>query len=110
MQGLDLSEGTLCSDIANVRMWVMSALEEQQRMMLCVMGEVVKLRKAIEGSRRAHSAEEKVIEEGGEFSGGYSVQEVGAVEESATRARQVLGKPASPAEGPIKCAGKSLRA
>ena len=48
-RGLDLCESTLCSDVANVRTWVMSALEEQQRMMLHVMSEVVKLGKAIEG-------------------------------------------------------------
>ena len=30
-RGLDLCEGTLCSDVANVRTWVTSALEEQQR-------------------------------------------------------------------------------
>ena len=47
-------------------------------MMLRVMGEVVKLRKAIDRSRHAHSAEGKVVKEGSEFSGRYSVQEVGA--------------------------------
>ena len=53
-------------------------------MMLRVMSEVVKLGKAIEGSRRARGAEGKVVEEGGEFSGGYGVQEADAptVEES----------------------------
>ena len=48
----------------------MSALEEQQRMMLCMMGEMVKLRKAIEGSRQVRSAEGKVVEEGSRFSHG----------------------------------------
>ena len=43
-------------------------------MMLHVMSEMVRLRKVIEGSRCAHSAEGKVVEEGGELSGGYSVQ------------------------------------
>ena len=68
-RGLDLCESTLCSDVASVRTWVTSALEEQQKMMLRVMGEVVKLGKAIKGSRRARGAEGKVVEEGGEFSG-----------------------------------------
>ena len=77
-RGLDLCESTLCSDVANVRTWVTSALEEQQRMMLCMMGEMVKLGKAIEGSRRARGAEGKVVEEGGGFSGGYGVQEADA--------------------------------
>ena len=77
-RGLDLCESTLCSDVANVRTWVTSALEEQQRMVLCVMGEMVKLGKAIEGSRRARGAEGKVVEEGSKFSGGYSVQEADA--------------------------------
>ena len=35
-RGLDLCESTLCSDVANVRTWVTSALEEQQKMMLCL--------------------------------------------------------------------------
>ena len=74
-RGLDLCESTLCSDVAEMRTWVTSALEEQQKMMLRVMGEVVKLGKAIEGSRRARGAEGKIVEEGGEFSGGYGVQE-----------------------------------
>ena len=77
-RGLNLCESTLCSDIVNVRMWVTSALEEQQRMMLCMMGEMVKLRKAIEGLRQARGAEGKVIEEGGRFSCRYSVQEADA--------------------------------
>ena len=74
-RGLDLCESTLCSDVASVRTWVTSALEEQQRMVLRVMSEMVRLGKVIEGSRRARGAEEKVVEEGGEFSGGYGVQE-----------------------------------
>ena len=47
-------------------------------MVLHMMSEMVRLRKVIEGSRRARSAEGKVIEEGGEFSGRYSVQEADA--------------------------------
>ena len=62
----------------HVQTWVMSVLEEQQRMMLCVMGKMVKLRKAIEGSRWAHGAEGEVVKEGGGFSHRYSVQEVDA--------------------------------
>ena len=44
-------------------------------MVLCVMGEVVKLGKAIKG---LCGAKGKVVEEGGEFSGRYSVQEADA--------------------------------
>ena len=77
-RGLDLCESTLCSDVANVRTWVTSALEEQQRMMLRMMNEMLKLGKAIEGSRRARGAEEKIVEEGGGFSRGYGVQEADA--------------------------------
>ena len=33
-RGLDLCESTLCSDVADVRAWVTSALEEQQMMMV----------------------------------------------------------------------------
>ena len=101
-RGLDLCEGTLCFDVAKVRTWVTSALEEQQRVMLRVMGEVVKLGKAIEGSRRARSAEGKVFEEGGKFSGGYGVQEMDApaVEESAKGKTLALGEPVLPAEDP----------
>ena len=55
-RGLDLCESTLCSDVASVRTWVTSALGEQQRMALRVMSEMVRLRKAIEGPGRAHSA------------------------------------------------------
>ena len=74
-RGLDLCESTLCSDVTSVRTWVTSALEEQQRIMLRVMSEMVRLRKVIEGSRRARGTEGKVVEEGGELSGGYGVQE-----------------------------------
>jgi len=83
-RGLDLCESTLCSHVASMRTWVTSALEEQQRMMLRVMGEMVRLGKVIEGSRHARGAEGKVVEEGGEFSGGHGVQEAdaSAMEES----------------------------
>ena len=47
-------------------------------MVLCVMSEMVRLRKVIEGSGHARGAEGKVIEEGGKFSGRHSVQEVDA--------------------------------
>ena len=56
----------------------MSALEEQQKMMLCVMSEVVRLRKFMEGLGCVCGAEEKVVKEGGELSGRHSVQVVGA--------------------------------
>ena len=49
-RGLDLCEGTLCSDVAEVRTWVTSALAEQEKMTLRVMYGVVMLGKAIEGS------------------------------------------------------------
>ena len=47
-------------------------------MMLRVMSEMVRLKKVIEGSGRARGAEGKVVEEGGEFSGGHGVQEADA--------------------------------
>ena len=67
-RGLDLCESTLCSDVTEVRTWVMSALEEQQRMVLRMTGEVVKLRKVIEGSRCARGAEGTIVKEGSELS------------------------------------------
>ena len=60
LRGLDLCESTLCSNIAEMQTWVMSALEEQQQMVLHVMGKVVKLRKAIKVSRHMCGAEGKV--------------------------------------------------
>ena len=99
-RGLDLCEGTLCSDVANVQTWVTSALEEQQRMVLRVMGEVVKLGKVIEGSRHARGAEEKVVEEGGKFSGGYGVQGADAPAMEESDKGKALGKPVLPAEAP----------
>ena len=99
-RGLDLCESTLCSDVANVRTWVTSALEEQQRMMLRVMGEVVKLGKAIEGSRRARGAEGKVVEEGGGFSGGYGVQEADAPVMEENDKGKAQGTPTSLAGAP----------
>ena len=55
-RGLDLCEGTLCSDVAEVRTWVTSTLEEQQKMVLCMMSEMVRLGKAIEESGRVRGA------------------------------------------------------
>ena len=78
----------------------MSALEEQQRMMLHVMGEVVKLRKIIEGSRRARGAEGKIVEEGGEFSGGHGVQEADASVMKENDKGKAQGKPTLLAEAP----------
>ena len=57
LRGLDLCQSTLCSDVASMRTWVASALEEQQGMVLYVMSEMVKLGKAIEGLGRARCAE-----------------------------------------------------
>ena len=99
-RGLDLCEGTLCSDVAEMRTWVTSALEEQQKMPLRVMGEVVKLGKAIEGSRRARGAEGKVVKEGGEISGGYGVQEADASAMRESDEGKAQGTPTSPAEAP----------
>ena len=74
-RGLGLCKGTLCSDIASVRTWVTSALGEQQRMVLQVTGEMVRLGKVIEQSGCVCGAEGKVAEEGGEFSGRHSVHQ-----------------------------------
>jgi hypothetical protein len=104
-RGLDLCESTLCSDVANVKTWVTSALEEQQKMMLRVMGEVVKLGKAIEGSRRARRAKGKDVEESGELSGGYDVQGTDASAVKEGDKGKALGEPASPAEDPSMQAG-----
>ena len=71
-------------------------------MVLCMMGEVVKFRKAIKGSRCARGAEGKIVEEGGEFSGRYSVQETDASVVEESNEGKTLGKPVSqlPAEDP----------
>ena len=99
-RGLDLCESTLCSDVANVRTWVTSALEEQQRMMLRMMNEMLKLGKAIEGSRRARGAEGKVVEEGGGFSRGYGVQEADAPAMRESDMGKAQGMPTSLAGAP----------
>ena len=104
-RGLDLCESTVCSDVASVRAWVTSALEEQQKMVLRVMSEMARLGKVIEGSRRACGAEGKVVEEGDEFSGGYGVQETDASVVKENDKGKALGKPASPAEAPSVQAG-----
>ena len=64
------------------------------------MGEMVKLRKAIEGSGRALCAEGKVAKEVSAFSGEHSVKKTDAstVEESGTG--NALRKPTLPAEAP----------
>ena len=54
----------MCSDVVSVRTWVMSALGEQQRVILRVLSEMVRLGKVIEGSGHARGAKGKVIEEG----------------------------------------------
>ena len=104
-RGLDLCESTLCSDVTSVRTWVMSALGEQQRMVLRVMSEMMRLRKVIEGSGRARGAKGKVVEEGGEFSGRHGAQEADASAVEKSDKGKALGKPASPAEAPSVQAG-----
>ena len=79
---------------------VTSALEEQQRMVLRVMSEMVRLGKVIEGSRRARGADGKVVEEGGGFSGGYGVQEADASVMEECDKGKALGKPTLPAGAP----------
>ena len=79
---------------------VTSALEEQQRMVLRVMSEMVRLGKVSEGSRRARGADGKVVEEGGGFSGGYGVQEADASAMEECDEGKALGKPTSPVEAP----------
>ena len=99
-RGLDLCEGSLCSDVVSVRTWVMSALAEQQRVVLRVMIETVRLRTVIEGSGRARGAERKVVEEDGKFSGGHGVQEADASAMEENDKGKALGKSASPVEAP----------
>ena len=69
-------------------------------MVLRVMSEMVRLGKVIEGLWHARGAEGKVVEEGGELSGGYGVQgtDASAVKENNTG--KALGTSASPAEAP----------
>ena len=104
-RGLDLCESTLCSDIASVQTWVTSALGEQQRMVLCVMSEMMRLRKVMEGSGHARGAEGDVIEEGGKFSGRHSVQKADASAMEESNKGKALDKPVSPAEVPSVQAG-----
>ena len=78
----------------------MSALEEQQGMMLHVMSEVVKLRKAIDSLRCAHSAEGKIVAEGSKLPGWHSVQDTEASTMKEDDKGKALGKPALPAEAP----------
>ena len=65
-----------------------------------MMGEVVKLRKAIKGLRCAHGAEGEVVEEGGGFSGGYSVQEADASAMRGGDEGKTQGTPMLSAEAP----------
>ena len=104
-RGLDLCEGTLCSDIMSVQAWVMSALGEQQRMVLCVMSKMVRLRKVIEGSGHAHGAKGKVAGECGESTGRYGVQEADASAMGKNGKGKAKGKPALLAEAPSMQAG-----
>ena len=78
----------------------MSALEQQQGMMLCMMSEVVKLRKAIDSLRRARGAEGKIVAEGSKLSGRYSVQDTEASAMMEDDKDKALGKPVSSVEAP----------
>ena len=78
----------------------MSALEEQQRVMLCVMSEMVRLGKVIKDLRHAHSAEGKVVKEGSELSGRYGVQGTDASTVKEGDKGKAPGEPVSPAEAP----------
>ena len=78
-------------------------------MMLRVMGEVVKLGKVIEGSRRARGAEGKIVAEGGELSGGYGVQEADAPAMKESDMGKAQGMPTSSAGAPCVQLGGSLR-
>ena len=69
-------------------------------MVLRVMSEVVRLGKFMEGSGRARGAEEKVVEEGGELSGRYGVQEADASAVKENNTGKALGKSALPAGAP----------
>ena len=83
----------------------MSALEEQQKMMLRVMSEMLRLRKVIEESGCARGAGGKVIEEGGESSGRHSVQKMGASTVKKSDKGKGQGKPVSLVEAPSMQAG-----
>ena len=80
-------------------------MEEQRRMMLLMMSEMVRLRKVIEGSGRVHGTEGKVVEEGGKFSGGHGVQKADASAMEESDKGKAPGKPASPAEATSVQAG-----
>ena len=95
-----LFESALCSDVATVRAWVTSALEEQQGIMLHVMSERVKLGKAIEGSGCARCAEGKVVEEVGTVSGEHGAQKTDASTVEQSSMNSALGKPTSPVGAP----------
>ena len=74
-------------------------------MMLHVMGEMVRLRKAIKGLRCVHSAEGKVVKEGGEFSGRHGVQEADASVMEESDKGKAQGKPVPPVKAPCVQAG-----
>ena len=93
------------SDIVSMRAWVTSALEEQQRMVLRMMSEMVRRGQVIEGSWCACSAAGKVIEEGGELPGRSGVQETGASAVKENDTGKALGTSASPVEAPSMQAG-----
>ena len=80
-------------------------MEEQQKVVLRVMSEMVRLGKVIEGSGRARNAEGKVVEEASGFSGRHGVQEADASVMEESDKGKALGKPASPAETPSVQAG-----
>jgi hypothetical protein len=88
---------------------VTSALEEQQRMMLRVMSEMLRLGKVIEESGRARGAGGKDVEEGDESSGRHGVQKAGASAVKKSDKGKAQGKPASLNCGSPKHADGSLR-
>ena len=85
-RGLGLCEGTLCSNVAEVGTWVLREMAAQQRMVLRMMEALSVLGKAVHGSRRAHCAEERVVEGVSEVSGGHNAlkADASAVERDGT--------------------------
>ena len=69
-------------------------------MVLCMMSEMVRLGKVIEGLWRVRSAVGRVVEEGGKLSGGYGVQETDASAVKENNTGKALGTSASPAKAP----------
>ena len=73
-RGLDLCGTTPCSDVADVRTWVMGVLEEQQAVMLRIMDAMVQLGQVMSDSRHTRGAAGEVVDRVGTASGGHGVQ------------------------------------